>query len=193
MLWRHVIQEMFFRQLDLMRRFAPIEGLPSPEQPMDMTLQVSQDVARKLAWHVTEELSEAANAGPQTEVLGELTDAFHYMVELCIYVGITPLEIFNLIPKFPVKPNISLFATANPQEYYWGVTNRLGRAMQCLKLRPWRTVTSKVDMDTFRYQIQSAFFVLTELWAWQGQTDEDLYDHFCTKARINNTRLDHAV
>lgn len=107
------LQNIFGRQQELEDRYLPIEvgnGFAHP-QPIDLDDARSQWFLKDAAYRVVEELSEATNCfknkpWKQTQVFTdrehyfeELMDAFHFMIRMFIYSGLSAEDVYRLYFK----------------------------------------------------------------------------------------------
>ena len=116
------LQNIFSRQLDLMEKYHNIEkhnGLLQYEAvPIDLHDRMGQARIRELIRRIVEELFEASHVlknspWKQSHVLTdenhfyeELSDAFHFFIELCIAVGLDAEALYRLYFK---KSEVNLF------------------------------------------------------------------------------------
>jgi NTP pyrophosphatase (non-canonical NTP hydrolase) len=114
------LDDIFRRQRELMD--ALIEGDKLPEYPVDITSKYGQRQIKELTWAMVEEMAEASyilknrshRFTDHTDVdfghfKEELGDALAYFIEICVFAGITPQELYeeycakNLVVKKRVK------------------------------------------------------------------------------------------
>lgn len=107
-----MLECIFARQLELMEKYQEIEkasGLLQTEMiPVDIHSKEGQARLKDFAWRVTEELGEAMNTlknkpWKQTHMvtdvnhyMEEISDAFHFFIELCVLSGLGPKELYDL-------------------------------------------------------------------------------------------------
>jgi hypothetical protein len=100
------LDEVFARQRALMDRLIAADKLP--EYPIDITSKYGQRQIRELTWALVEEMAEAVillknhvhHFTDRTDVdflhfREELGDALAYFVEICVFAGIGPSELFD--------------------------------------------------------------------------------------------------
>jgi hypothetical protein len=100
------LDEIFARQRALMDRLIAADKLP--EYPIDITSKYGQRQIRELTWALVEEMAEAVillknhvhHFTDRTSVdfvhfREELGDALAYFVEICVFAGIGPQELFD--------------------------------------------------------------------------------------------------
>lgn len=110
--YRDHLKAIFARQSDLMGKYGPIEarnlgqGVPPEGSPLDDRRQ--QVRVKDLMWRVTEELGEAANClknkpwknthtkTDEAHFFEELSDAFHFFIELCIQTGMNEEDLYRI-------------------------------------------------------------------------------------------------
>ena len=106
------LQDVFNRQKELMEKYHDIEKknglLQTDKVPVDINSHMGQQRLKDFAWRVTEELGEAMNCLKnkswkqthfQTDVdhyYEELSDAFHFFIELCILSGLDAEDLYQL-------------------------------------------------------------------------------------------------
>lgn len=100
------LEQIFERQRQLMDEL--IRGDKLPEYPVDITSKYGQRQIKELTWAMVEEMAEASyilknrshRFTDHTDVdfahfKEELGDALAYFVEICIFAGISPQELFD--------------------------------------------------------------------------------------------------
>ncbi len=114
------LEEIFVLQTELMQLLRDNDKMP--EWPIDITSKPGQRMIKELCWHTVEELAEAAfllkNRTHRftdhkdidfAHFKEELADALAYFIEICIFAGLSPQELFeeyknkNAIVKKRVK------------------------------------------------------------------------------------------
>lgn len=106
---------IFDHQRELMEKYHEIEKrnglLQTEEVPVDLDDSRGQARLKDFAWRVTEELGEAMNClknkpWKQTHILTdtdhyeeEISDAFHFFIELCLLSGIDENRLYELYFK----------------------------------------------------------------------------------------------
>jgi len=108
------LEKIFELQGKLKEKYDLIErqkGIYVPDFPVDINICRNQEYFKSLAYRVVSELVEATEcfrnkAWKQSEVLTdidhlkeELADCLHFYIELCINLGITAPELFELYFK----------------------------------------------------------------------------------------------
>jgi len=106
---------IFQKQRDLMEKYHHIELKNNPamcqDVPVDIHSTAGQARLKDFAWRITEELGEAMNTlknkpWKQSHMLTdvahyreEISDSFHFFVELCILSGIGPYDLYEMYFK----------------------------------------------------------------------------------------------
>lgn len=155
------LKTIFEQQKRLMEALRPKEvslGYNPPLAPMDLNFRPHQDWMRMLAWYLTEEIVEAEDADDLPSLAAELSDCLHFAVEICIFSGLDhtcveshfELDSLDDVPPIPHLTN-AIFS--------------LGRAMNLLKLKPWKeSAAGPVSLLAFRACISSVLFhILKEI------------------------------
>lgn len=115
------LEAIFSRQSELEEKYTPIElsnGESIPVLPLDVNSFEGQRRIRAIIYRITEELYEAGNclrnkAWKRSQVptdedhfLEELSDSFHFMIQLYLELGIGPEELCSLYFR---KSEINIF------------------------------------------------------------------------------------
>ena len=106
------LEDVFKRQKELMAKYHEIEKknglLQTDKVPVDINSHMGQQRLKDFAWRVTEELGEAMNCLKnkpwkqthfQTDLdhyYEEISDAFHFFIELCILSGLDAEDLYQL-------------------------------------------------------------------------------------------------
>jgi len=101
-----MLEQIFIKQAELMDRLIMNDKLP--EAPVDVTSKPGQRLIKELIWAMVEEMAEASfilknrshRFTDHTDVdyahfKEELADAFAYFIEICIYAGLGPADLFQ--------------------------------------------------------------------------------------------------
>lgn len=107
-----LLRIIFQRQAQLLEKYRIQEeeflGHPIPPQPFDLNGRPEQIHLKDMFWRITEELGEAANclklkpwkSTPMTtdeaHFLEEIVDAFHFFIEMLIFIGFDPETLTKL-------------------------------------------------------------------------------------------------
>lgn len=204
------LEAIFKRQRSLMDKYKEIEGLPNP--PLNLNVKEDQLILKDFAWRTTEELGEALecleeepepNWGHFNE---ELSDALHFMVENCIFTGLKPSDLVVPHPGFVSIEGdllrhiyITSSATLSLIEQDKGMplnflelvglfVKELGKAMNCLKNKPWKRSQILTDEIKFRTQMIATFTTLIMIFAAAGLDDVQICDLYFKKSIVNQFR-----
>lgn len=189
---RDRLLQIFDRQRELMSKYCDIEksnGLRLDSGvPVDIHSHKGQYTLKDFAWRVTEELMESYEA-QQNEDLHhaqeELADAFHFLVELAILSGISHSDI-------PGKGD-GLDKLFDHHEFRFQrasitMLDYLGRAMNCLKNKPWKQTQILTDVERYRNNIIQAFLCFGDVcWSLEMESD-DLFNFYFKKSEVNKFR-----
>ena len=108
------LEAIFARQMELENKYAPIErrnGASVPDIPLNLNTFTGQERVRAIVYRITEELYEAGNclrnkAWKQSQMptdtdhfLEELADAFHFVIQLFIELGVSSETLCSLYLK----------------------------------------------------------------------------------------------
>lgn len=199
---------IFNRQHELMEKYHPIEAgnglLQTQLVPVDIHDRFGQARLKDFAWRITEELTEASEAGIdhahlEQHFLEELSDAFHFLVEFSLLAGITPAEIHGgLVSVAPPESSCRLedifrscgvstgFVKRDAGIYriiYW-----LGCACNTLKNKPWKNSHMLTDVDKFRGCVLKAWAAFIIVASAAGMGADDLYRIYMKKSEVNKFR-----
>lgn len=105
--------------------------------------------------------------------LEEVTDALHFMTELCIIAGYNYKDF-----EIPINYN------AREMDCIY----RLGLAMNCLKNKPWKQTQMLTDRLKFKKYIQQAYSRLIGIFFTAGYKMEDVYIIYFKKNAVNQFR-----
>lgn len=184
-----IIQGIFDRQRELMLKYKEIEQLPDP--PVSLHHAHGQRILKDFAWRVHEELTESYEAWvkhddlqvAEMHALEELADATHFLVELCLFAGLTAAQCAGYSGAMPVaKTGQSM------PERYWGTTYKLGLAMNFLRNKAWKQSQVPTDEPRFRQALLETFHWLLLLWTGLGYTQQDMWNYYTRKHQVNGFR-----
>ena len=167
-----MLQTLFNRQGELVVKYHLIEekalGYQLPKVPYDLQSPKAQFRLKDFAWRVTEELAEAlecVDQEDQTHFLEEIIDAMHFFVELLIYVGFDAPTLADMsgvnsggdVDLLAEMWELSEVSVRSPQELAWFVVEGLGKAMNCLKNKPWKQTHMVTDEKQFKRELVKAW------------------------------------
>ena len=182
------LEAMVTRQTELMERYGDIErkqGYWVPAmRPVNIDAPRVQWFIKEQAWRITEELLEWRDASSGLHKDEELADAWHFALELLIWSE-TPMSTLTLqdLLEFPDPP-----PTLNPHEQFLLVLTSLGRAMQCLKNKPWKQTPTSTDIGMYQGALLDFLKKLGYFTASLGWAPSTLYDRYMRKAAVNTFR-----
>lgn len=174
---------IFAKQRELMEKYHHIEHsnglLQTEEVPVDLHCRYGQARLKDFAWRMTEEFTEATEAGEdRSHYLEELVDGLHFLVELMILADFYPgASLEHWFEEQAVRP-VSVYQ----------VIERVGCAMNCLKNKPWKQTHMLTDTAKFRAHLGGAWFEYCGLMVAEGLTPGDLYDLYFRKSTVNSFR-----
>ena len=172
---------IFKRQTDLMRKYHKIEvnnGFTVPQVPVNLDDKFGQAHLKDFAWRMTEELTEAMDTADPHHRREEITDAFHFLVELSIMVGMGPVLLFgnwieqnNLEDHHKKKCRLeriiryhgNRIPNIHPNLSTYSVIHHMGCAMNCLKNKPWKQSHHVTDRDFFLLNLIKAYEAFFDL------------------------------
>ena len=203
---------IFKRQSQLMVKYDEIEknnGFILPDPPIDIDDRFGQSKLKDFAWRITEELTEATEAHKShshvpTHMIEELSDAYHFLIELTILSGISHHKLWELYSRGEgvnmrttytcrlecmFKLNTML---AHSEKFLYisiyRVIEELGLAMNCLKNKPWKQTHMLTDKEKYISHIKKAHVQFIHLVSDVGLNADDLYKIYFKKSEVNKFR-----
>lgn len=215
------LEMIFKRQAELMFKFKAIEDkaglgrgllkqMPNASIQLNIDNQKFQYVCKDFAWRITEEITETTEAlalrPGSLQVVEEVVDVLHFLVELMLLNGITPGKIMeatdtpnflsndalaNLFQSFHTDPvNLSYNSIGGiERRIAYHIIEKLGMAMACLKLRPWKNRPVKTDKIKYITLLCSVFRYWVMFARSLNMTSQDVFDHYFRKSETNKTRI----
>lgn len=199
-----LLKGIVLQQTALMAKYTPIEKAngfhvnASQLLPLDLDDRFDQAKLKDFAWRVTEELAEATEAMVKHDTIPqhakeELGDALHFLIELDILSGLDlsgqaqPGEcglthLFRMLQP-PVTDRVDIV-----RGYAYLVIEELGKAMNCLKQKPWKQTHMLTDRAKYHAHLMQAnlrFFAT----AFLLMDPKELYDVYCRKKQVNEFRI----
>lgn len=185
--------------------------------PWDLDDRHYQEEFRLLAWRFTEELVEAAEVyqtihpANQGKALyrEEVSDALHFLIELCLVSGVSQNELLSGIPlceKYEPgtgDSNINVVGMDSldwffhfiskevllPYEEPWAQVGRaIALAMMKLRQRPWRVDHRPTDRRQWVIGLHLTFQTFVAACKRTEITSEILYHAYFNKAKVNDQR-----
>ncbi len=194
---------IFARQQELAEKYREIEGmgqlLDEEHRKTNLDTLFGQVWLKDFAWRVTEELTESIEPVVDkrdsfTEMhklhyLEELSDALHFMTELCIIANIKAEE---LIPIEDIAPVLAYEISPEHADeialQHWAVVYQLGLFCNCLKNKKWKQTQMMTDRKkAIKYAVQ-AFAQLILCFKKAGCSNEDIYTLYFKKSEVNKFR-----
>lgn len=189
------LELIFKRQRELMEKYHPIELgkglLHDPDIPVNINHHNGQAVLKDFAWRITEELAEAGEAFfhlDDEHTKEELADAFHFLVELAI---LSDVEWSDILEDFVRDRLESLFERSGKEEFGIAVYNvllSLGKAMNCLKNKPWKQSQILTDEEKYKENIVGAFYNIAVVCKSAGMDADQLFSFYFRKSEVNKFR-----
>ena len=219
-LWADAVEEfgtedpmhiIFKKQTALIHKYTPREsanlGIPLPTLK-DFTLDhpLDQFWLKHLAWCATEEIEEAADAathrGPTHDhVTEELIDALHFLVELCVFVGLKEIGTYDFL-NTPADPEFELGAELDgfshrmcfPRMTFTGFRNffihNLAMGMWQLRNKPWKETHITTDRNALCERLTYALGSLVSfLWFRLDYNLENVAVAYLSKNAVNHFRI----
>lgn len=187
---RSYIEQIFERQKALMDKYHEIEiknGLRlDTNVPVDINSHKGQAVLKDFAWRVIEELAEAGEALEQDDKLHaqeEVSDALHFMTELCILSGIDHKDVANDITDF-----IGLGESDTFEVEVYSLLLNLGTAMNCLKNKPWKQTQMLTDIVKYQNLIIASYHQFGFIWGSLDMDPNFVYELYFKKNKVNQFR-----
>lgn len=194
-----VIIEIFNRQLTLTMQYKEVEranGFNVPDMPLHVDDRHHQLYLKELAWRVTEELGEAWEAFVDCHFehyFEELSDALHFMVELCLYAGIDPNHTPNIDALVELTEPVGDLRSGDAYRELISsmvdVIGTLGMSMNCLKNKPWKSSHMLTDQNKFRSLVTLTFTRLLKLMAKSGLDGGEIWAVYYKKNAVNKFRI----
>jgi dUTPase-like protein len=202
---------IFERQRRLMIKYHDIEQanglLETPDIPVNMHDRFGQARLKSFAWRVTEEIGEATAAridhpGIPEHFLEELSDAFHFLVELCILSGHTSSTLYGGLAKEFQFESETFGSICKLEEgfrqidvgsddvrwYAYNVIEHLTRAMNCLKQKPWKQTHILTDVGQYNTHLMQSFLGFLALCQAGGLEADGLFRIYFRKSEVNRFR-----
>ena len=186
-------QAIYNHQFKLMSKYHEVEvknGFPDIETPLLLNDPADQLKIKEFCWRVTEELAEAQEALlselPVTDdfkkhphTMEELSDALHFLTEIFTMISFDHQETFP--PGGPDHDKVGSFFLPT---YY------LGLAANCLKNKPWKSSHLETDENKFIRHLREARCALINIFIGFGCSEDDIWDLYMSKNKINYKRIE---
>jgi len=190
------LDDIFQKQASLMNKYHEIEkqnGFPVFKAPVNLHGAQAQAKIKDFAWRITEEVGEALEALAKEEdehFKEELADALHFLTEMSILIGYKPEKTLEEMFKESILGNCES-ETDQLNEVYFraGIfIMELGKAMNCLKNKPWKTSQMITDVDYLFKCLAKTWEVFIDLCDVGGLGADSLYDLYFRKNKVNQFR-----
>jgi dimeric dUTPase (all-alpha-NTP-PPase superfamily) len=205
-----LLEAIFNRQRELIFKYHDIEekgfGHPIPRGDNDFALDLDdpqcQFRLKDFAWRVTEEITEATEAfefREQDHFEEELVDALHFLVELLIYSGFKPKDLTHYLRVqwdgdndlleqfFTFSPGDTLPFNVHIPAYM--IIEDLGKAMNCLKNKPWKMTHMLTDRPKYLALVAQAFIDLIGLFKKFNFNAKKVTLLYLNKSEVNKFRI----
>ena len=193
---------MFSKQRLLIDKYHTIEtgnGSPNvrPEE-MDLHSPVHQRILKDHAWRVAEELAEASEAyvleSHMSHFCEEVADALHFLIELTIFSGMGPTDLIDANPPTDLLSCLYLQAerlnrATTHADYFNPIYMNLGRTMNCLKNKPWKTSHMLTDIMRYRQCLRDTWQAFICAAQEHEITAQKLYSLYFKKNQVNQFRI----
>lgn len=203
------LEAIFNKQKSLMEKYHPIESgngfwLPEGGDVVDIHDRRGQARIKDFAWRFVEEITEATEAKSihpdiPEHYQEELSDALHFLVELIIISGMSE-EILSKTKDIPTPSRLTkdrLDRIADVSQYYsekvrmiqiYRCIEQLGKAMNCLKNKPWKQSHMLTDVNKFKGNLYLTFARFIEILVNSGMDSDDIYNMYVKKNEVNKFR-----
>jgi len=188
--WEYI----FERQHELTKKYIIIEEQNNLrwtiEIPVDLDTGRGQAQLKDMAWRIIEEVGESLEAylnlsDDPIHAKEELADGLHFLVELLILSGLTYKDVEGIRPQIIIgdlEPNID--------ECVSNVVLKLGTAMNCLKLKPWKQTHVKIDKEKYHKKLIETFEVYVVLMLKVIRHKVDILNLYFSKSSVNEFRIE---
>ncbi len=193
---------IFYGQKISIQRFIKIEmknGRLDDNHPVDHNSYRGQIVLKDFLWRVTEELVEVVQETRHRgiihhpAIIEELSDALHFMTELCMLSDIQPHNIIDNPNHHDKLDEITIFADV-PISIELGayhIIHLLGQAGNELKARLWKRTHKETNKPYFDGFICEAYVSLIGLFKLCGCRSDDILKAYFEKHEINKKRAEN--
>lgn len=178
------LDEVFARQTGVMLKYQEIEGMPN--WPFNINTRESQKWIKDFLWRTTEELMESLEAYKNLDMdhtIEELADGLHFLTELCILAGKDSKWAFDSLTGNNTYNIAGSTIGCYTEAVYW-----LGMVGNTLKNKPWKQTEMLTDENKFDSCLRNAFYALIEVFKEHGKVEEDIYNYYTRKNKVNQFR-----
>lgn len=213
-----MFEEIWSKQKQLMLKFDKIEeshGLLQTvyrEGPLfNINNPFAQARARDLAYRTIGELGEATEAfrfEPLEAFDVEMSDVYHFLVELMIFVNMpkdrvfanwcpTEADLTGLFNCAEIAVGKTVNECVDPEEdtiryAAYDVVEAIILALNQLKMKPWKAnhKGKETDVDVFYDLMSKAHYAFIKMCVVSGIGAEDLFESYFEKSEVNNKRIE---
>jgi len=215
------LETMFGIQKNLVHKYKEIEGMPSI--PMGIQEKDAQAWLKDFCWRIVEELMEAAeylikgNDSDKILFEEEISDAFHFLLELTILAGYDEEIIYSMMKDLRLiekeyvsgkdgdpldiilahlyrveKRNTHIGDT--PYSFFadlsFPIIYQLGLLGNTLKNKRWKQSEVETDEVKFCHILQLVYYYFFILCASMNFMGDKIYDIYFKKSKVNEFRQD---
>lgn len=206
----NALDAIFGRQLELLHKYHDVESRNGSgyahvkDVPVDLHDRRAQVLLKDFAWRCTEEITEATIAlhdyhqqfpdtcGVDLHTQEECADALHFLVELWLLAGVTSTQLQSIYGTINSQLEGLRYGTSFliPTESAYDLVEAVGRAMNHLKNKPWKTSQMLTDIDAFRQALTTAYPAFLHFaCALDIDTEDKLVDLYLRKSKVNDFRV----
>jgi hypothetical protein len=184
---------IFQRQRELMIKYREIESKNGFHYPESLVVNIDdrfdQTLLKNMSWRTIEEVGESLESyfNPTDDKLHakeELADGLHFITELVILSGYNEK---NLI-YFDFNEAWYSLNSANLDTLVTNFVLKIGIAMNCLKMKPWKQTHVKTDIINYRNKLVIAYQAYIRLMLFMMKPIELLNLYF-SKSDVNKFRI----
>ena len=183
----YTLQEVFRLQKIIKFKFEP--SCKRLFESFDIDHLESQEIFKKFAWRITEELIEAKEEVVHLDhIHEEIIDSFNFIIEIYLLYGWdqTKLSPFS----WPIRViNPLEDPIINYDKELFDVIYRLGLTCNLLKNRQWRSSQYLVDLYIFEERFRSVWDAILNLFSALGLTPKQVLRLWSLKYQVNNFRI----
>ncbi len=210
------LHHIISHQRELSERFITIEKENGHHKDVwnyfpvkDLNDRHAQSFVKDHAFRVVEELCEAVQQLEQepanrNAILEEMADVYHFLIELCLTVGMNDLTIaYHGDQSVPVdstgcklKDLMDSMLWSTNDDYRqagWEVIKEIGLATNPLKNRPWKQSTRETNIDDVHFHLSCAHNNFLRLCVHLGINHVMLYSAYMGKNAANHNRIEDGV
>lgn len=185
---------IFAKQHQLAEKYIPVEdknGLRwTTDYPVAIDSGKGQSQLKDMAWRAIEEVAESMEAlfitkDSRDHSNEELADGLHFITELLLLSGLTSKDV-----DLEININTLKKGAENSDERYLGfwLMVSLGKAMNNLKMKPWKQTPMKTDISKLKIDLIDAYhnYIILML---KFMTPLEILNYYFSKSEVNNFRI----